>query len=120
VDNLTLHQKQVLYTMLFGTFLQWIYSDVSRKWGVTWGEAYRTPEQAALNAQSGKGIANSLHTKRLAVDINFFIDGIYQTDSAAYQVLGTYWKSLNPLCRWGGDFSKPDGNHFSIEHEGVK
>jgi hypothetical protein len=54
------------------------------------------------------------------VDFNLFVAGVYMTNSGAYKPIGEYWKSLNPLNRWGGDFTKPDGNHFSMEHEGVK
>ncbi len=79
---------------------------------LTGAELYRTPEQAVLNAKKGTGIADSLHTKRLAVDFNLFIDGNYQTDSMSHKPLGDYWKSLSPLNRWGGDFSRPDGNHY--------
>ncbi|EMV5777726.1 M15 family metallopeptidase, partial [Escherichia coli] len=81
-------------------------------------EAYRTPEQAALNAKSGKGIRNSLHTLRLAVDFNLFINGKYQADTDAYRPLGEYWESIGGT--WGGRFSRADGNHFSLEHNGVK
>ncbi len=84
----------------------------SNGYKLTGAELYRTPEQAALNAKKGTGIADSLHTKRLAVDFNLFIDGKYQTDSMAHKPLGDYWKSLSPLNRWGGDFSRPDGNHY--------
>ncbi|MBZ8930780.1 M15 family metallopeptidase, partial [Escherichia coli] len=85
---------------------------------LTFGEAYRTPEQAALNAKSGKGIRNSLHTLRLAVDFNLFINGEYQADTDAYRPLGEYWESIGGT--WGGRFSRADGNHFSLEHNGVK
>ncbi|EPX9918545.1 M15 family metallopeptidase, partial [Escherichia coli] len=85
---------------------------------LTFGEAYRTPEQAALNAKSGKGIRNSLHTLRLAVDFNLFINGKYQADTDAYRPLGEYWESIGGT--WGGRFSRADGNHFSLEHNGVK
>lgn len=87
---------------------------------VTAGELYRTPEQAALNAAKGSGIKNSLHTKRLAVDLNLFRRQMLLTDSADYAALGKVWKTLHPLCRHGGDFSKPDGGHFSLERDGVK
>ena len=88
---------------------------------LTFGEAYRTPEQAALNAKNGTGIANSLHTKRLAIDFNVFVDGKYLTKSEDLRELGEYWKSLNPKNAWGGDFkTNPDGNHFSQSYGGVK
>ncbi len=114
---MTLSQKQQKLSVLVAKLILWAHE---KGYGLTFGEAYRPPEQAALNAQKGSGISNSLHTKRLAVDVNLFINGTYQTDSAAYQPLGDYWKTLDPECAWGGDFKKPDGNHFSLAHEGVK
>lgn len=112
---MTLSEKQQLFTKLIAQLILWADEKGLR---LTFGEAYRTPEQAALNAKSGKGIANSLHTQRLAVDLNLFKNGIYQTDSAAYKELGLYWESLGGA--WGGRFSRPDGNHFSLEHNGVR
>ena len=82
---------------------------------VTLGEAWRTPQQAALNAQAGTGISNSLHIQRLAVDLNFFKDGLYITDGSQLAAVGAWWKSLGPMYFWGGDFQHlPDGNHFSL------
>lgn len=112
---MTLSEKQQLFTKLIAQLILWADEKGLR---LTFGEAYRTPEQAALNAKSGKGIANSLHTQRLAVDLNLFKNGVYQTDSAAYKELGLYWESLGGA--WGGRFSRPDGNHFSLEHNGVR
>ncbi|MEL0552957.1 M15 family metallopeptidase [Raoultella lignicola] len=113
---MTLSEKQQLFTILIAQLILWADGKGYR---LTFGEAYRTPEQAALNAKKGSGISNSLHTRRLAVDLNLFINGQYQTDSAAYLPLGEYWESLGGS--WGGRFkSRPDGNHFSLEHEGVR
>lgn len=117
---MTLGEKQRLFMQLIGKLLTWVYTPESDGWAVTCAEFYRTPEQAALNAQKGVGISKSLHTLRLAADLNLFIGGVYQTDSEVYHEMGEYWESLHPLCRWGGRFSKPDGNHFSLEHEGVR
>ena len=115
---MTLSKKQRLFSKLLGQFLVWIYS---QGYEVTGGEWMRTQAQADANAASGAGISRSLHLKRLAVDLNLFVNGTYKTDTIAYSALGTYWKSLHPLARWGGDFqARPDGNHFSLEHEGVK
>ena len=112
---MTLSEKQQLFTVKISQLILWADEHGYR---LTFGEAYRTPEQAALNAKKGSGIANSLHTQRLAVDFNLFIGGKWQTDSAAYLPLGEYWESIGGA--WGGRFSKPDGNHFSLEHNGVR
>lgn len=112
-----LSKKQQKFSVLVAKLILWANE---KGYGVTFGEAYRSPAQAAINAANGTGIANSLHIKRLAVDLNLFIDGEYQSDSAAYTSLGDYWKTLDPECAWGGDFRKPDGNHFSLSHEGVR
>lgn len=89
-------------------------------YGVTFGEAYRTPEQAKLNAASGAGIANSLHTERLAIDLNLFKDGVYITDGTGHRDLGAWWKKLGPMYRFGGDFKRADWNHYSISPDGVR
>ncbi|MCT2387302.1 M15 family metallopeptidase [Erwinia pyrifoliae] len=113
---MTLNQKQQQFTQMVGQLIGWAFAN---GYGLTLGEAWRTPEQARLNAKSGAGIANSLHTERLAIDFNLFIDGVWQTDSRAFLPLGEYWESIGGA--WGGRFtSRPDGNHFSLEHNGVR
>jgi hypothetical protein len=95
-------------------------------YGVTLGDAYRSPEQAAANAASGSGISKSLHCERLAIDLNLFKDGVYITDDQGHRDLGIWWKALGPQYRWGGDFHdslgrpKPDPNHYSISPDGVR
>ncbi len=112
---MTLSQKQQKFAVMVARLIMWADENGC---AVTFGEAYRTPEQAALNARKGSGVANSLHTQRLAVDLNLFVGGVYQTSSSAYRPLGEYWESIGGS--WGGRFSKPDGNHFSLEHNGVR
>lgn len=112
---MTLGQKQRKFAKMVSDLIAWAYGC---GYEVTFGEAYRTPEQAVLNAKSGKGIARSLHILRLAVDLNLFKGGVYQTDSEAYRPLGEQWESMGGS--WGGRFSKPDGNHFSLEHGGIR
>lgn len=111
----TLSERQREFTLMVGRLIMWAYQ---MNYQLTFGEAYRSSQQAWWNSLKGTGIANSLHTKRLAVDFNLFIDGVYQTDSAAYRPLGERWESMGGS--WGGRFSKPDGNHFSLEWEGVR
>lgn len=113
---MTLSEKQQLFTVLVAQLIN--FAD-DRGLRLTFGEAYRTPEQARINAGKGTGISNSLHTQRLAVDFNLFINGEYKTRTEDYRVLGEYWESIGGS--WGGRFkSNPDGNHFSLEHNGVR
>jgi hypothetical protein len=113
---MTLSEKQWRFTLMIALLIQYAQAKGYR---LTFGEAYRTPEQAAANAKKGSGIANSLHTQRLAVDFNLFVNDEYKTRTEDYQALGEYWESLGGS--WGGRFkSNPDGNHFSLEHNGVR
>ncbi|AUP76392.1 hypothetical protein CWS02_06490 [Enterobacter sp. EA-1] len=114
---MTLSEKQQLFAVLIANLIHWADSKGYR---LTFGEAYRTPEQAALNAKKGSGISNSLHTQRLALDFNLFINGVYQTQTEAYRPLGEYWESPRAVAGAGDLKSNPDGNHFSLEHNGVR
>lgn len=86
-------------------------------YAVTLGEAWRTPEQAALNAQKGIGTSTSLHMARLAIDLNLYgPNGAWLSNSEDHKPLGLWWESIGGS--WGGRFKKPDGNHYSLEHDG--
>lgn len=125
VDTYTLHEKQVLFSQLAAQLLEH-----AREMGyeVTLGEAWRSqamasykPQPTKWYADHGKGVANSLHVQRLALDVNLFKDGKLLEKSEEYRPLGEWWETQHPLARWGGRFKHlPDGNHFSLEHEGVK
>jgi hypothetical protein len=111
----TLREKQSLFAALVADLIDEAFQ---RGFEVTLGEAYRSPEEAARLAKLGKGIAQSLHTSRLAIDLNLFRDGVYLSSTESHRPLGEWWEALHPLCRWGGRFK--DGNHYSLEHGGRK
>lgn len=80
---------------------------------LTFGEAYRTEYQQKEYMRTGKSkTMNSNHLRRLAVDFNFFIGGKLYWEHELINDLGTYWKSLNTLNRWGGDWKFKDTPHF--------
>lgn len=139
---MTLGEKQRLFVQLYRQWLTWA---LDQGYELTFGEAYRSDEQAEINVigQDGRetvaklvqrvfpglasairnngkanGIRRTAHGNKLALDQNLFINGVYQTTTEAWRPLGEKWESLHPLCRWGGRFG--DGNHISIEHDGVK
>jgi hypothetical protein len=85
-----------------------------RGFSITMGEAFRTPEQQAIYVQTGRSkTLNSYHLKRLAQDLNFFLDGTLCYDREKLQPLGDYWESLDPKNSWGGNWgSFKDLPHF--------
>lgn len=114
---MTLGEKQRRFTECVAQLITWAYDN---GYEFTFGEAVRTPTQAAANSEAGTGITRSNHIIRLAVDLNLFIDGEYRTGSEDHRPIGEHWLTLDPHCRWGGNFTHPDGNHYSFEHEGVQ
>ena len=84
------------------------YAD-SLGYELTFGDAYRSPKVKY-------GHKRSLHRKRLAVDLNLFIDGKWMKKTKDFRKLGQHWESLGGS--WGGRFG--DGNHFSLAHGGMR
>jgi len=122
LDNLTpVENKQVFFLQCVARFL---FDARSMGYLATLGEGWRSPETCALYAQEGKGITNSLHTKRLAIDLNFFFQGKLLTTIEDYTPLGKLWESYSTsiyTCTAGVFFSpRPDSDHFSVEDNGVK
>lgn len=112
-----LGRKQEIFSRCLAQLLVFAHS---RGYEVRMGEVERSEEEAAR-----KGFANSNHTRRLAADLHLFRDGKYLSRTADHAELGAFWESLTGeweneqvICVWGGHFR--DGNHYSIEHEGVK
>jgi hypothetical protein len=120
---MTEHEQQVMFAKLLPKLIEQAFA---LGFEVTMGECWRTPEQAAWNAAHGFGIAKSLHTERMAVDLLLFKDGVLLTASSDYQPLADWWKEQNPLACWGGDFKnsaglpRPDVYHFSLTWNGIK
>jgi hypothetical protein len=140
---MTLREKQSVFVGCVGHL---IARASTTGYALTFGEAWRTDEQAIINhlgavgreqlAQlveadgyadlaaalrnngKGTGIVASVHMDRLAVDFNVFKDGALCSQEWQFEPLGMFWEGLHPLCRWGGRFQ--DYGHFSFEHEGRK
>jgi len=111
-----LSDEQAIFAQNVIKLIEYIFS---KGYKCTFGEAYRPPEMAAIYKQEGKGIANSLHTQRLAIDLNIFApDGTLLHDAQSYAPFGAYWKTLNPNNCYGGDFVHlVDADHFSMKSE---
>ena len=64
----------------------------------------------------------SLHELGLAADLDLYKDGKYLSATEDHRVLGSWWiargRNLGLPLAWGGEFTKPDGNHYSITWSG--
>jgi hypothetical protein len=110
---MSLSERQQIFAMNVSLLISKIFASGYR---CTLGEAYRTPEQAKIYAKEGKGIIDSQHCKKLAIDLNLFSpEGVYLDKTEDYKAMGEYWKSLHPDNKWGGVFSRGDGNHFQMK-----
>lgn len=85
------------------------------------GEVLRTADQQAIYVKRGASqTSNSMHLKKLAIDLNLFVDGKLAT-AEQIRPLGKWWESLDPKNRWGGSWRGKvesgvskfvDGPHF--------
>ena len=109
----SLGQKQRRFVRMIADLILFAYRS---GYELSFAEAYRPPDVAELYARQGRGIRNSLHCERLAIDLNLFRDGQYLDSTEAHRPLGEYWESIGGT--WGGRFQ--DGGHYSLAHGGRK
>lgn len=114
LKTLPLRAKQERFALMIAHLIVWAFE---RGYTVTLGDAYRDPRVFGEQGQrKGYGRLYSAHKHRLAVDLNLFRGGHYLSDTESHAELGAQWESMGGS--WGGRFE--DGNHYSIEHGGVK
>lgn len=112
-----LQQKQIFFSQCVARF---IFDLGSKGYAVTFGEAWRSPETCALYASRGKGVLYSLHSRRLAVDLNLFIRGEPVVTNKEVADLWQSYSTESYKCCAGLYFEAPDADHFSIGDAGVK
>lgn len=111
---MTLREKQSIFMKLLVELFDFIHES---GYEITGGELWRSEAEAIR-----RGFRNSNHTRRIAIDINLFKNGVWLQNTEDHKVFGEFWESLGEkygvVTCWGGRFN--DGNHYSIEHNGVK
>jgi hypothetical protein len=112
----TLRQKQSRFAFAVAGLIQQAYR---LGFEVTLGDAYRDPRvHGDLGVRKSYSHPKSAHKVRLAIDLNLFKRGAYLEGSDAHRLLGEWWERQGADHRWGGRFD--DGNHYSLEHNGIK
>jgi hypothetical protein len=110
----TLRQKQSHFARLVARLI--LKAD-ELGYEVTLGDAYRDARVfGKMGERVGYGESRSAHKHRLAIDLNLFKNGVYLEGTQAHLPLGEWWESMGGA--WGGRFN--DGNHYSLEHNGIK
>lgn len=106
-----LSDKQFKFAKMMILLTQWL---VNHGYKFTIGEVWRPGDKRC-------------HGNKLAVDINLWVPiykksgelvFMYTRLSEHHGPPGEFWESLGGS--WGGRFKKRDGNHYSLEHRGVK
>lgn len=96
-----LSEKQRRFSKKVALLLVWVGTHPG--WSVTLGEVWRPLRLQRIYFREGKTkTLSSKHVQKLAVDLNFFINGNYITDKKKYRPLGEFWEYLGG--RWGGRF----------------
>jgi hypothetical protein len=114
LSKLTLGQKQRRFVLMTAHLILRAY-DLGYE--LTTGDGYRDPRVfGAMGERKGYGESRSAHKHRLAHDWNLFKDGKFLTATSDHEMLGRFWESMGGT--WGGRFN--DGNHYSLEHDGIK
>lgn len=85
---------------------------IRRGYKFTYGEAWRSDDTQVFLFE--KGLSNikerGPHGNRLAKDYNIWVDGALTYSRELLESIGMYWKSLNLLNIWGGDFMVGQGS----------
>lgn len=115
---MTLGEKRREFSYMLAQLIVWC---VGRGYQVQIEDVKRSQAQANANAASGAGIVHSLHLDGLAGDLSIFLNGVLLASVDDYRPIGEQWKSMHPENCWGGDFhTRPDADHFSRSHNGIK
>lgn len=116
VSTLTPRQKQSRFVLMTAHLIAFA---LARGYELTTGDGYRDPRAFGKQGERGPyGEPTSAHKQRLAHDWNLFREGRFLTTTEDHRELGEFWESIGGS--WGGRFAQKDGNHYSLEHEGVK
>lgn len=111
---MTLGDKQRKFSLMIAKLIVWAYE---QGYEITVGDFLRDKRVfGEVGKKQGYGRASSLHKLKLAADLNLFKDKVWLTETSDHQEIGEKWESMGGS--WGGRFN--DGNHYSLEHNGMR
>jgi len=108
---------RVDFSKCISSLVQW--ANTQPGWKVAYGRDFDEKNESLRHMKGSNhyvGLANDL-ALYITDPVRGWVDR-YQESTEAYRALGAIWKDMHPLARWGGDFKKADGNHFSFIFNG--
>jgi len=118
---MSLSDKRCLFTRLLCTL---ILRMSMRGISLAFGEGYVALTDAADGDHDGPHKRGGAHYTGIGMDLIMYrtSDGregpITDGSDSEWLRVGQEWERMDSLCRWGGRFSPPDANHFSLLHDG--
>jgi hypothetical protein len=114
---MTLRQARCAFTIAIAELILFA---ISEGYEIAMGEGM---DRITAKDPTSDHMKGSNHDIGLANDLDLYLNGVYLMDSEDHLVLGTWWEEYGvehglPLV-WGGNFSKPDGTHYSFRWKGV-
>ena len=94
--------------MRLGEHQEYFCSDLGKLITYAYGLGYRIRMGDVFAHDGHKD--GSQHYKKLAADLNLFIEGEYIKDERGHDLLGKFWEELDEHNRWGGRYD--DANHY--------
>lgn len=99
--SMTLGQNQEIFASHVALLIN---KAIELGFGVRLGEVMRPIEMQQLYVKTGRSkTMNSMHIKKLAIDLNLIVNGRLATREEI-EPLGKWWESLDPKNRWGGSW----------------
>jgi hypothetical protein len=116
MQTLTLKQARIEFSLAIAELILYAHS-IQCDLALAEGMDRRTAKDPTSDHMTG-----SLHDMGLAQDVDLYKDGVYLMNTEDHAPLGAWWKQYGidhglPLA-WGGDFTKKDGNHYSLSWGG--
>jgi hypothetical protein len=117
-QTMKLGEKQHLFAQLLPNLLVFVNELAAENgWSVRLGDLFRDSRaHGEYGEKVGYAASKSNHKLKIAIDINIVVNN--DLPASAHDKIGKFWKSLHPLCEWGGEPGRHDANHYSLNHDG--
>ncbi|MCP4282555.1 MAG: M15 family metallopeptidase [Alteromonas sp.] len=107
-----LGEKQELFMRLLPRLIDQAHS---LGFEIRGGDLFRDPRvHGKYGVKKSYASATSNHKLKCAIDLNLMKNGVFMRQTSDHRELGEWWEKQHEMCKWGGRFRRPDGNHYEV------